>query len=289
MILLVLLFALATLPAAAQQLDTSTINTVVADTVENAAAPSDTVEAGDYPQDSINSDAATTYTTLEDRVRNSNHALYDTSTMPEDAHADIDYASHWPRNLGDDAKVKMQKDKDLNYDTRHHAPSNFMLLLAVLLGRIFLPTLYVLLFVTLVLVIWYILQSNDVHLFRRKAGKLPEVMETPTENTDEDVATGNFEGLLHQAMAAANWTAATRYLYLYTLQQLHHKGLLRLGQHKTNYDYLMDMRDTRWYKTFSLLTLDYEYVCYGHFELSGADFEKIHAHFNAFKQDLQQS
>lgn len=288
-ILVALPAALTALPATAQQQDTVYGYQVPTDTTYDATTAVDTVAAEGYEPDSITSDAATNYTALEDRVRNGNHALYDTSNAPEGAHADIDYASRWPRNLGDDAREKMLKDKALNYNTRESKPSAFIVGLQALLANLFMPSLYLLLFATLVLVVLYILQSNEVQLFRRKSKQLPEVAEAPAAQQDEDVATGNFEGLLQQAVAAGNWTAATRYLYLYTLQQMHHKGLLRLGQHKTNYDYLTDVRNTRWYKPFSLLTLDYEYVCYGHFELSGADFEKIHAHFNAFKQDLQQS
>ncbi|SCC61876.1 protein of unknown function [Chitinophaga costaii] len=242
-------------------------------------------------EDTIASDAATTipsaddpYATREEQIRSTQRELYD-SVMPEDdAREGIDYATIWSRQLPANAAQSLRSKKEFNYETTPKPPPRFLVVLLGILSRIFTPVLIVLLAATLIFAILYILRNNDIKLFARK--QKPMALPDVEEKMVEDIQNANFQLLLEQAIHAANWTAGVRYLYLYTLQQLQRKGLIHLGPNKTNRDYLRDLTNTRWHNNFSVLTLDYEYVCYGNFPLSQQDFELIRQQFNTFKNEL---
>ncbi|HEY0273448.1 MAG TPA: DUF4129 domain-containing protein [Chitinophaga sp.] len=240
--------------------------------------------------DTIASDAAATvpsaddpYASREEKIRSAHRQLYDSLVPDENAREGIDYATIWSRQLPADAAKTLRSKKEFNYETTSKPPPKFLVALLGLLSGIFTPVLYVLLGIILLFGILYILRNNDIKLFARKPKTvaLPEVAEVT-----EDIHSSDFQQLLEQAIHAGNWTAGVRYLYLYTLQQLQRKGLIHLGPDKTNRDYLHDLANTRWHKDFSMLTMDYEYVCYGNFPLSQRDFDLIRQQFNAFKNEL---
>ncbi|MCK7558352.1 hypothetical protein MKQ70_26460 [Chitinophaga sedimenti] len=89
------------------------------------------------------------------------------------------------------------------------------------------------------------------------------------------------------AAQEGNFRQAVRYLYLYSLDLLHRKGMVVMMADKTNADYLRELRGNPYYKTFSLLTLAYEYVWFGHMNLGKEQFDELNGRFVAFKNELK--
>jgi hypothetical protein len=63
--------------------------------------------------------------------------------------------------------------------------------------------------------------------------------------------------------------------------------MLVMMAEKTNADYLRELRGKPQHKTFSLLTLAYEYVWFGHMDLDKEQFEELNGRFAAFKNELK--
>lgn len=129
----------------------------------------------------------------------------------------------------------------------------------------------------------YIFMKNNGMSFFRK----PQLIEGLTEVTEEDLhSAAEYEEKIRAAVAAGETRQAIRWWYLYTLFQLAGKELIVPGREKTNNDYLRSMRSSPLYKKFATLTLDYEYIWYGGFEVSPENFSTIHQEFRDFNNAI---
>ncbi|NLR60839.1 DUF4129 domain-containing protein [Chitinophaga polysaccharea] len=142
-----------------------------------------------------------------------------------------------------------------------------------------------LLLLGLAYVIFRFMQSNGLSIFRKPApkGGLPDVADESLQDAAE------YEGKIKAAIAVGDTRQAIRWWYLYTLFQLSEKQLLVLLRDKTNNDYLREMRNSTHYKKFAALTLDYEYVWYGGFNVSEANFRSMNQEFRDFNNAIGKS
>lgn len=126
------------------------------------------------------------------------------------------------------------------------------------------------------------MKNNGMNIFRK-----PKELEVTEEIHEEDLRSASeYEDKIRAAIAARDIRQAVRWWYLYTLFQLANRQLIIPGREKTNNDYLRSMRNTPYYKTFSTLTLDYEYIWYGEFEVSEAQFNIMAQQFRDFNHQL---
>ncbi|NML41450.1 DUF4129 domain-containing protein [Chitinophaga sp. G-6-1-13] len=126
------------------------------------------------------------------------------------------------------------------------------------------------------------MKNNDLSIFRKP--KLVDGLEEIQEENLQSAA--EYEEKIRAAIAAGEIRQAIRWWYLYTLFQLANRQLITPGREKTNNDYLRSMRNTPYYKTFSTLTLDYEYIWYGGFEISADNFRTMDQQFRDFNNQL---
>lgn len=142
-----------------------------------------------------------------------------------------------------------------------------------------------LLLLGLAYIIFRFMQSNGLSIFRKPApkGGLPDVADEPLQDAAE------YEGKIKAAIAAGDTRQAIRWWYLYTLFQLSEKQLLVLLRDKTNNDYLREMKGSTHYKKFAALTLDYEYIWYGGFNVSEANFRSMNQEFRDFNNAIGKS
>lgn len=126
------------------------------------------------------------------------------------------------------------------------------------------------------------MQKNDLSIFRK-----PKLVDGLEEIQEENLQSASeYEEKIRVAIAAGEIRQAIRWWYLYTLFQLASRQLITPGREKTNNDYLRSMRNTPYYKTFSTLTLDYEYIWYGGFEISADNFRAMDQQFRDFNNQL---
>jgi hypothetical protein len=131
--------------------------------------------------------------------------------------------------------------------------------------------------------IWY-LSSSNIRLFRKASP--PLVMEEDLPMS-EDIFSLDYDKALRDALAAGNYRLAIRLLYLGTLKDLSERGRITYTQEKTNSDYLSQLYNTPYYRSFFRLTRDFEYSWYGQFSITGDTFAVVQKEFADFKQLLR--
>ena len=97
-----------------------------------------------------------------------------------------------------------------------------------------------------------------------------------------DIRELDTETLIQKAKAEGNYRLTVRLLYLSQLKRLTERGLIDWQPHKTNYDYLAELSGKGIADRFQRLTLAYEYVWYGGFELDKSRFEELEGQFRSF-------
>lgn len=112
------------------------------------------------------------------------------------------------------------------------------------------------------------------------------------ENTGAEIAVeeinrdSDFEAIISQALQNNNYRQAVRYQYLRTLHTLALKQFIELAPDKTNYQYVREISNPGHRQDFAALTLHYEYVWYGEFNIEAGIYRKIEQAFNNLNQKL---
>jgi len=121
--------------------------------------------------------------------------------------------------------------------------------------------------------LYRILIQEKTALFSRRKNALPEDPEVG-ETPPEDIASGNWEALLREAMQAGNTRLAIRYSYMLLLQQLQQADLIQYRADKTNNDYYYELHHTELRKQFRTLSRQYEFAWYGQYPVKEEDFSR---------------
>ena len=111
----------------------------------------------------------------------------------------------------------------------------------------------------------------------RKAEEVPE--ETRLEPS-------GYDKLINEAIANKNYRLAIRYHYLQALQNLNVAGAIHFSTDKTNYEYVRELSNKVYQNNFASITLNYEYVWYGHFDIDEAVFSRLQKDYRAFNQKI---
>ena len=121
--------------------------------------------------------------------------------------------------------------------------------------------------------------------FKKQPAKLtsPESDISAEETDDENDSDRN----ISMALEKGNYRLAIRYHYLKVLQSLAVKKLIEPAADKTNYQYVREMTHRPYQNDFASLTLSYEYVWYGEFNIDEKLYAKIAPGFSGFNQKIQ--
>jgi len=108
-----------------------------------------------------------------------------------------------------------------------------------------------------------------------------KAMENPGDDLTLNTinAETNFDELVRNALLNHNYRQAVRYQYLRTLHLLAGKNLIELAPDKTNYQYVSELKQHTFQNEFASLTLNYEYVWYGEFNIENDIYRKIETGF----------
>ena len=122
-------------------------------------------------------------------------------------------------------------------------------------------------------------------LHHRAKQSLAAQTQAEAEQHDEKISDpSGYDRLIGKAVANQNYRLAIRYLYLQTLQILSNHGLIQLSPDKTNYEYVRELSGKLYQDDFSGITLGYEYVWYGKFEIGKDTYQKLSADYKTFQQ-----
>lgn len=145
--------------------------------------------------------------------------------------------------------------------------------------------LWILIVSAFVAVIVLYLANSQFRLFRRASADVK--LEQAEEASDTDNIFGiNYQTEIDKAIARGNYRQAVRLLFLRMLRKMADRQLIRYEQDKTNFDYLMQLSQTRYYTDFFRLTRIYEYCWYGQFEVEPEQFPAIRKDYENFDQAI---
>lgn len=121
-------------------------------------------------------------------------------------------------------------------------------------------------------------------VFRKKS----PTAKSATPDVQEEVITAesDFEILIKQAVQTGNYRLAVRYQYLQTLHKLADKKLIEMAADKTNYQYVREIANQNYQNVFAALTLNYEYVWYGEFDIEENIYKNMSTDFLQFNSKL---
>lgn len=106
-------------------------------------------------------------------------------------------------------------------------------------------------------------------------------------DTDEqDIEHVDFEALIKDAVKRKDYRLGVRYYYLYLLQFLSNKELIKYDPDKTNLDYYNELHNEEQKKGFSYLSYIYNYVWYGEFQIEESGFRKATQSFKNFIHNI---
>lgn len=221
----------------------------------------------------------------------------ETDSVPTAAGADVDadteeYADetayHEMRYISDSLVKVLKENKKLQYYDIKKEPPKRLPWLERFLTAMFNSIsairfiLMILLLAGLGFLLYRYMKVNGMTIFRKA-----KLIDGLTEIQEEELQSGEeYEEKIKTAIAAGDTRQAIRWWYLYTLFQLAGRQMIVAGREKTNNDYLRSMRSSPYYKKFAALTLDYEYIWYGGFEVSEDNFRNINQEFRDFNNAI---
>ena len=127
------------------------------------------------------------------------------------------------------------------------------------------------------------LMNKDGNWFFGKKDKeiLPEAR-TITENIHQL----NFQDLISRYETEKSYRYAVRYQYLHLLKLLTDKGLIEWDEDKTNLDYIHEIKNPQIKDSFRQLTLIFDYVWYGEFDVNEESYTRHKEQFNRLKSTI---
>lgn len=128
----------------------------------------------------------------------------------------------------------------------------------------------------------YTIFLGNTSLFRTNRKNIDASFgETGEEETD------NLSTQKIKAAANGNYRLAIRYAYLELLELLSNKNIIELRTDKTNYQYVSELSRQPWANAFASVTLKYEYIWYGKYEINKQLYGQIETEFDGLKQKIK--
>ena len=103
---------------------------------------------------------------------------------------------------------------------------------------------------------------------------------------DEDIAIIDFPAEIERAVAQADYRKAIRLLYLYSLRLLSDTKDIEWHPSKTNYDYMIELRQEKDRNQFQAILYYFEYVWYGDFHAEKIHYDSMANAFLELKKNL---
>jgi len=177
-----------------------------------------------------------------------------------------------------DSLLKAAQEK---YKPKQYKPSSPGLLDRLLGSQIMQVILWIIAACFILFILYRLFLAQGV--FRRN--RRDQADEGPGAETEQLTGESDYDQLIGLATRAGNYRLAVRYQYLKTLHGLAARDKLVLAPDKTNYQYVTEISDPASRKEFAGLTLGYEYVWYGEFEINETVYRKMEQGFMAFNRN----
>ncbi len=162
---------------------------------------------------------------------------------------------------------------------RDNKPSFFDIIISSAIFKIFLWTVAI---AFVLFLLYHLFLADGVFSRSYKKSKIKHDVlneELPKNGSDFDV-------LIMQALKSSNYRLAIRYQYLKSLYKLSDAGMVQIAADKTNYQYVREISNYQYQSLFSKLTLHYEYVWYGEFDIDEKIYRQLETDFIQFNKNF---
>ena len=141
---------------------------------------------------------------------------------------------------------------------------------------------YIILAVLVGFIVWLFFKLNPGAKLMKSKAK-PDVFFTEEE---EIIKTRDIQKLIDKAVRKQNYRLAVRYYYLLILKRLTDAELIEYEFDKTNSDYFAEVTSEKLNPGFRKATNIYEYIWYGNFTVTEADFNKAQSIFTNLERSI---
>lgn len=137
--------------------------------------------------------------------------------------------------------------------------------------------------ILLLTALFLLVKNGVISPFRRKSRKIGEIQPEQLDFSDADA----YPRLLGEALAQNDYVQAVRIRFLYLLNRLDERGIIRQDPRKTNADYWMEIHSKELKKGFRELAYYFECVCYGDFRVDPDTYRRIETCFHRFEEEAK--
>ncbi len=142
--------------------------------------------------------------------------------------------------------------------------------------------LWVIFAIVIIYIVYKLVLSNEMSLFQRRGKK-----QLADSDTDlEEIGNADWDKLLQKAVNNNDLQQAVRFSYMWLLQMLQDGQLIRYRDDKTNFEYYKELEKTVFKQPFKQISRQYEYVIYGNYHITAADYNAYIDLFNNVKKQL---
>ncbi|MDH5379896.1 MAG: hypothetical protein OEW75_03535 [Cyclobacteriaceae bacterium] len=104
--------------------------------------------------------------------------------------------------------------------------------------------------------------------------------------SEENIHIIDYDKEILKAIKENEYRIAIRLVYLRSLKLLSDKDIIHWQEGKTDYEYLLEMKDEGMKSHFEKLSFHFNYVWYGHFEAGKAVFEQAEEQYHKISQHI---
>jgi len=141
---------------------------------------------------------------------------------------------------------------------------------------------YLLLGLLLYLLIRFFIKANTKNILFSKSNENTVLL----SEEERIMKTEDIQSLIKKALEEKNYRLAIRYYYLYLLNLLTERELITWELQKTNEDYLQELSQSKLKPLFQKVTLLYDYIWYGEFQIDGEGYERAKHKFDQLKNSI---
>lgn len=138
---------------------------------------------------------------------------------------------------------------------------------------------YALIIAVIIIIILLVLKNDIRSVFYGKSASVT----IDFKEFNEDIHKINFDELIAASIAIKDFRKAIRLHFLKLLKDLTDHNLITWQIDKTNNDYSMELANSKYNNSFRELSLMYEYIWYGDFQLDETNFKNTLTKFQEFK------
>ena len=141
---------------------------------------------------------------------------------------------------------------------------------------------YLLLGLLLYLLIRFFIKANTKNILFSKSNENTVLL----SEEERIMKTEDIQSLIKNALEEKNHRLAIRYYYLYLLKLLTERELITWELQKTNDDYIQELSQSKLRPLFKKVTLLYDYIWYGEFQIDGEGYERAKHKFDQLKNSI---